>query len=172
MSLNPIERSQGLRIRSSQDLAAGLFMIGLSGLAFFLARDLSMGSLRQIGPGMLPKSFAVICASLGLLLVLSSLRIKGERLQGWSWRGVLFVLGGAVVFGLVIRGFEIGPLKIPQLGLIVAGPLVVLVAGMAAEDRKLKELVIFAVVMTTFCALLFKYALGLPIPLAPWLLGI
>jgi hypothetical protein len=172
MSLNQIERAQGLRVRSSQDMAAGLFMILLAGLAFVLARDLPLGTLRQIGPGMLPISFAAICAALGLMLCISSLRFNGEKLTGWSWRGVIFVLGGAVLFGLTVRGFDIGPLKVPQLGLIVSGPLVVLVSGLAAEDRKWKELIIFAVAMTTFCALLFKYALGLPIPLAPWLLGI
>ncbi len=172
MSLNRIEAAQGWRIRSTQDLGAGLFMIALAALALFLARDLPSGTLRQIGPGMLPKSFAVICAGLGVLLILASVAYKGEKLAGWSWRGVLFVLGGAVLFGLTIRGFDIGPLKVPQLGLVISGPLVVLVAGLAAEDFKWKELVIFAVAMTTFCALLFKYALGLPIPLAPWLLGI
>jgi putative tricarboxylic transport membrane protein len=172
MSLNRIERAQGLRIRSQQDLAAGLFIIALGLLAIFLSRDLPMGSLRQIGAGMLPKSIATICIGLGLLLMLSSIRYNGERLSGWSWRGVIFVLGGAVLFGLTIRGFEIGPLKIPQLGLLVSGPLVVLIAGTAADDVRWKELVIFAIVMTLFCALLFKYALSLPIPLAPWLLGI
>jgi hypothetical protein len=172
MSLNRIEAAQGWRIRSTQDLAAGLFMIALAALALFLARDLPSGTLRQIGPGMLPKSFAVICAGLGALLIVASVAYKGEKLAGWSWRGVFFVLGGAVLFGLTIRGFDLGPLKVPQLGLVVSGPLVVLVAGLAADDFRWKELIIFAVVMTTFCALLFKYALGLPIPLAPWLLGI
>ncbi|AZO78707.1 MULTISPECIES: tripartite tricarboxylate transporter TctB family protein [unclassified Bosea (in: a-proteobacteria)] len=172
MSLNKIEAAQGWRIRSTQDLAAGLFMIALAALALFLSSDLPTGTLRQIGPGMLPKSFAVICAGLGALLAFNSLRYNGEKLSGWSWRGVIFVLGAAVVFGLTIRGFELGPLKVPQLGMLVSGPLVVLISGFAAEDVKLKELVIFAAVMTTFCALLFKYALGLPIPLAPWLLGI
>ena len=31
---------------------------------------------------------------------------------------------------------------------------------------------IATIAMTIGCALMFKYALGLPIPLAPWLLGI
>lgn len=172
MSLNQIERSQGLRVRSTQDMAAGLFMILLAVIAFVLAYDLPMGTLRQLGPGMLPKAFAAICAGLGALLSLSSLRFHGEKLEGWSWRGVLFVLGAACVFGLAIRGFDIGPIHVPQLGLVVAGPLVILISGLAADDFKPKELVIFAVVMSTACALLFKYALSLPIPLAPWLLGI
>ncbi len=172
MSLNKIEQARGLTVRSPQDLAAGIFMILLAALALFLARDLPLGTLRQIGPGMLPKSFAVICAGLGVMLALTSLVYKGEQLQGFSWRGVIFVLGGAVLFGLTIRGFDIGPLKVPQLGMLVSGPLVVFVAGLAADDRSWKELLIFAAAMTTFCALLFKYALGLPIPLAPWLLGV
>lgn len=172
MSLNKIDAARGWRIRSTQDLAAGLFMIVLAGLALFLSRDLPTGTLRQIGPGMLPKAFAWICAGLGALLAFNSLRYNGDKLAGWSWRGVIFVLGAAVVFGLTIRGFEIGPLKVPQLGMLVSGPLVVLISGLAAEDVRLKELVIFAIAMTTGCALLFKYALGLPIPLAPWLLGI
>lgn len=172
MSLNQIERAQGLRIRSTQDMAAGLFMILLAGLAFVLSSDLPLGTLRQIGPGMLPKSFAAICAGLGLLLCVCSLRFNGEKLAGWSWRGVIFVLGGAIVFGLTIRGFDIGPISVPSLGLLVSGPLVVLIAGCAADDVKWKELIIFAVVMTSFCIFLFKYALSLPIPLAPWLLGI
>jgi hypothetical protein len=172
MSLNKIEAARGWRIRSTQDLAAGLFMIVLALLALFLSRDLAAGTLRQIGPGMLPKAFAWICAGLGALLAFNSLRYNGEKLAGWSWRGVIFVLGAAVVFGLTVRGFEIGPLKVPQLGMLVAGPLVVIISGLAAEDVKITELLIFAAVMTVGCALLFKYALGLPIPLAPWLLGI
>lgn len=172
MSLNQIDRAQGLRIRSSQDLGAGIFMLVLAGLALVLARDLPMGSLRQIGPGMLPVAFAVLCATLGVLLVISSVRFKGEALQGWSWRGVIFVLGGACLFGLTIRGFEIGPISVPSLGLLVSGPLVMLVAGFAASDLKWKELIIFTVAMSAACILLFKYALSLPIPLAPWLLGI
>ena len=172
MSLNQIEKAQGLRIRSSQDFAAGVFMIVLAVLALVLGRDLPLGSLRQIGPGMLPTWFSIFCAALGLLQIVGSMRIKGEALSGWSWRGVIFVLGGACVFGLTIRGFDFGPISIPSLGLLVAGPLVMLISGFAASDLKWKELIIFTVAMSAACILLFKYALSLPIPLAPWLLGI
>lgn len=172
MSLNKIEAARGIRIRSTQDLAAGLFMIALALLALVLSSDLPLGSLRQMGPGMLPRAFAVICAVLGAVLALNSLRYNGEKLSGWSWRGVIFVLGGACAFALTIRGFAIGPISVPPLGMLVSGPLVMLVAGFAAEDVKPKELIIFAIGMTAACAALFKYALQLPIPLAPWLFGI
>ncbi len=172
MSLNQIERAQGLRIRSTQDFAGGLFMILLALGAYAFSWDLPAGSLRQLGPGMLPKAFAVICGVLGAILTLTSLRYHGEKLSGWSWKGVFFALGGACLFTLTIRGFEIGPVQVPALGLLVAGPLLIFFSGLAADDRKLKELVIFALAMSAGCILLFKYALSLPIPLAPWLLGI
>lgn len=172
MSLNQIERARGLRVRSTQDLAGGLFMILLALGAFVFSWELPAGTLRQLGPGMLPKAFAVICGALGLMLVLSSLRYQGEALSGWSWKGIFFALGGACLFALTIRGFEFGPISVPALGLLVAGPLLIFVAGLAADDRKLKELAIFALAMSAACILLFKYALSLPIPLAPWLLGI
>nr|WP_047580339.1 tripartite tricarboxylate transporter TctB family protein [Methylobacterium sp. ZNC0032] len=172
MSLNQIERAQALRVRSTQDLAGGLFMILIALGAFVFSWDLPVGTLRQLGPGMLPKAFAVICGGLGVMLALSSLRYHGEQLSGWSWKGIFFALGGACLFALTIRGFEFGPVSVPALGLLVAGPLLIFFAGLAADDRKIRELLIFAIAMSAACILLFKYALSLPIPLAPWLLGI
>jgi hypothetical protein len=162
----------GLRIRSPQDMGAGIFMILLGLLAFVLGYELPLGTLRSMGPGMLPKSFAVICMGLGFLMCLNAFRWDGPALEGWSTKGVLLVLGGACLFGMAIRGFDVGPISVPSLGLLVAGPLVVLVSGLAADDMKWKEILIFAGSMTVACAILFKYLLGLPIPLAPWLLGV
>ena len=172
MSLNKIEQAQRLRVRSTQDLAGGLFMILLAAGAYGFSWELPAGTLRQLGPGMLPKAFAVICGALGVMLALASLRYNGEKLSGWSWKGIFFALGGACLFALTIRGFEFGPIRVPALGLLVSGPLLIFFAGLAADDRKIKELLIFAIAMSAGCILLFKYALSLPIPLAPWLLGI
>ena len=73
----------------------------------------------------------------------------------------LLVLGGVVVFGLTVR----------PLGLLVAGPLAIVVAAFASDEVRWKETLPFGALMTAFCIGLFKFALGLPIPLAPWLLG-
>jgi Tripartite tricarboxylate transporter TctB family len=170
--MSEMNKPGGVKLRSPQDMAGGVFLIALGVLALLLTQELPMGTLRAMGPGMLPRSLGVITAGLGVLLCISALRFDGPALEGWTWRGLFFIMGGILLFGLSIRGFDIGPVSVPQLGLLVAGPLLVLVSGCADPDTRWKELIIFAISMTTACALLFKVALNLPIPLAPWLLGI
>jgi putative tricarboxylic transport membrane protein len=136
-------------------------IIAVAGFAFWLARDLPAGSGGGMGPGTLPKGLAVLFALLGLVLLLNTIVDKGERLTRWSLRGPLFILGALVVFGLAVR----------PLGLAVAGPLAIAVAALSSDEVRWKETLVFGVVMTLFCVGLFKFALGLPIPLAPWLLG-
>jgi hypothetical protein len=84
------------------------------------------------------------------------------------------VLGAVLLFAATIRGTSlnipgIGMVNVlPPLGLIVAGPLTLIVSSLAANERNWLQTFIFAAAMTTFCILLFKVALRLPIPVAPW----
>lgn len=216
-------------IASQQDFAAGLFLIALGAFAWWAAGDLRIGTLRSMGPGMLPATLAVICIGLGVVLCLQALRVAGPKLEPWNWRGLLFVILGTCLFALTIRGSDITglverllsalvitsalfataiilarrtgaltgrlqssyvqtaafialyglvyllapviDLSFPAIGLIVAGPLVAIVSAFASPETRWTEVLIFGAIMTAFCAALFKYALGLPIPLAPWLLG-
>ncbi len=161
-----------LRISAPQDFAGGLFLLAIGVFALWASSDLAMGTLRAMGPGMLPRSMAVIVGGIGFIMMLTSFRFEGPPLGAWSLRGLFFVLFGVCLFALVIRGTDLpGPIDLPAIGLVAAGPLVAIVAAFASPETKWGEVLIFAAAMTTFCALLFKYALGLPIPLAPWLLG-
>ena len=144
-----------------QDFMGGLVILAVAGFAFWLARDLPAGNGGGMGPGTLPKGLAVLFGLLGAALLLNSFLEKGERLARWSIRGPLFILGALVVFGLAVR----------PLGLAIAGPLAIAVAALSSDEVRWKETLVFGVLMTLFCIGLFKFALGLPIPLAPWLLG-
>ncbi len=148
------------RIRSPQDAAAGLFLIVLAGIALWGGSSLSSGSLGQMGPGMLPRGLAVLTGLGGIGLVAGSFFVPGAGLERWHLRGPLFVLGAAVVFGLTIR----------PLGLLVAVPAVVLISSLASREARWIEVLVFAAVMTVLCLVLFKVLLGLPIPVAPWLI--
>ena len=150
-----------IKIRAPQDFTAGLLLLAVAVIALWQASDLSLGSLRQFGPGMMPRILSFGVGGFGLVLVILALLRDGEKLQRWSLRGPLFVLGAVVIFGLTVR----------PLGLAVAGPLVVIIGGFASHETRLVESAIFGVVITGFCLLLFKALLTLPIPVAPWLIG-
>ncbi len=143
----------------TQDVIAGLFLILVSVFFLWHARGLPLGSLRAMGPGMLPTSIAWIMAAGGALLMVLSLIAGGNTMTRPHVRGLFFILGGIFLFGVTIR----------WLGLVVAGPLAMFFASFATEEVRPTEAAIFAVVMTGFCILLFKYALGLPIPVVAFM---
>lgn len=144
-----------------QNLLAGLILLLIAALASFQALGLSFGTLRHIGPGMVPLVLSALIAFIGLCLIATWLRGTRSGTGSWPMRGPLFILGAAVVFGLIVR----------PLGLAVAGPLLVVVAAFASHETRWGEILAFAAGMTVFCLALFKYMLTLPIPVAPWLIG-
>ena len=144
-----------------QNLLAGLMLILIAAVAALQASALSLGTFRHIGPGMVPLVLSGFLALVGVALMVTWLRGERNGTGRWPLRGPLFILGAAVVFGLVVR----------PLGLAVAGPLLVVVAAFASDETRWVEILIFAAGMTVFCLGLFKYLLALPIPVAPWLIG-
>jgi hypothetical protein len=138
-----------------QDVGAGVFLMLIALFFIWQAWELPLGRLRAMGPGMLPMSIAVILGVGGFLLAVMALFKGGERLSTPHVRGLFFVLGGLILFGITVR----------WLGLIVAGPLSMMFASFATSEVRPVEAAIFAVVMTAFCIGLFKFLLGLPIPI-------
>jgi hypothetical protein len=165
-------------VKSSHDLGGGLFLLALAALGFAGGFNLPTGTLSGIGSGLLPKTLSVLIAGFGLLLIAHGLMFEGDRLERWHLRGPVFVLGAVVIFALLIRGSTLNfggilgipvlaSVKLPGLGLIVAGPLAVIVSSLADKGTRPVEIAIFAVVMTLMCGLLFKELLNLPIPFDP-----
>lgn len=153
--------------RSTQNVAAGVVLLALAALAFWLLLDLSQGSLRAIGPALLPRALAVGVALCGGALVVAGLSRPGEALEGWSARGPLFIVLAVAAFALTIRPVELGGVTTPGLGLVVAGPLAIVISGFATPEARLRELLILALSLTPFCMILFGDLLNLPIPVFP-----
>ncbi len=144
-------------IKSTRELGAGLFLLALAAFALIGSFSLKFGQLSGIGPGLMPKVTAAIIAGFGLLLIIQAFTTAGESLEPWSLRGIVFVLGSVLVFASTVR----------TAGLIVAGPLAVMISALADRDTKWWEVAIFAVVLTALCGFMFKDMLGLPIPFDP-----
>jgi putative tricarboxylic transport membrane protein len=147
--------SHGRGVRAPQDLVAGLSLVALALLAWWAGAALETGTLRSMGPGMLPRTIILLVGLTGAALVVLSLLKAGDPLGRWPLRGPFFVALAVVAFALSIR----------TVGLAVAGPLVALVSGGASPETRWKELLVFAIVITAFCIGLFRYALHLPIPI-------
>jgi len=153
--VNPSEgRSSTGLVKSSQEVGAGLFLIAVAAFAYWQGMQLPRGTLRAMGPGMLPQTLAIMVAVGGLGLVIAGFLTRGPKLESWSLRGPFFVFGGILLFSMLIR----------TGGLVIAGPVTIIFGSMATPDFRWKESVIFSVIMTSFCILLFKGALSLPIP--------
>jgi putative tricarboxylic transport membrane protein len=144
-----------------QDFVGGLVVIATAVLALWQGSDLPIGQFGSMGPGMLPLGLALLLGLLGAALAVDALLEDGPPLERWSSRGPFFILAALVAFGLTVR----------PLGLLVAGPLAIVISAFASDEVRWGETLLFGALMTVFCIGLFKFALGLPIPLAPWLLG-
>lgn len=140
--------------RNPQDAAAGLFLVSVAAFFLWQGSGLDMGTLRSMGPGMLPRSLALIVLGLGCLIMFNASVADGPALESWQLRGPVFVIGSILIFALLIR----------STGLLVAGPLTMIVGAYASDEFRLKETLIFSALMTAFCILLFKVMLKLPIP--------
>ncbi|MPZ58591.1 MAG: tripartite tricarboxylate transporter TctB family protein [Rhizobiales bacterium] len=143
-----------MRIRSPQNLVAGLALIAIAVFAIWLVGDLSQGSLRVIGPAMMPRWVAVIIGVAGLIFVAAGLMADGAPLERWHLRGPFFICVGMILFAMTIR----------TLGFLVAGPLTMMLVGYGTSEVRKLELIIFSAAMTAFCLVLFVYILDQPIP--------
>jgi putative tricarboxylic transport membrane protein len=160
MSTHDSSRSAETPLWWRQDFVGGLVVLAIAAFAFWQGSDLPMGTFGGMGPGMLPRGLAIVLALLGMLLIADAVFEPGLRLERWSIRAPVLVLAAVVAFGLAVR----------PLGLVVAGPLAIVISAFASDEVRWGETILFGALMTVFCVGLFKFALGLPIPLAPWLI--
>jgi putative tricarboxylic transport membrane protein len=174
---SPQVRARGW-VKSPFDLAGGLFLLALAGLGLAGGFNLPTGTLSGIGSGLMPRVVAIMVGAFGVMLIVQAVLYEGNRLDRWHVRGPVFVLGAVLVFAMLVRGSTLNfggifgipvlaSVKIPQLGLVVAGPLAVIISSLASKETRPLEIAVFAVVMTLACGLLFKELLNLPIPFDP-----
>jgi putative tricarboxylic transport membrane protein len=154
MSQSPDRRPSA---RSAIDIAGGLFLLAIAALGYLGGFNLPVGHLSGIGSGLLPKTLAFLVATFGILLIVQGLFGEGPALERWAIRGPFFVIGAVVLFALTIRWG----------GLIVAGPLAVIMASLGSDETRPTEIAVFAVALTLLSGLLFKELLNLPIPFDP-----
>lgn len=146
-----------LRVQNQQDFYGGMALILLSLTAFVASNDLPGMRGFAFGPGTAPRLFAFTLAIMALAVVATGLLTKGPHVTPYNLRGTVFIIGSILAFAATIR----------PLGLVVASFSCIVICAAAATDVKWRETVLWAAVLTTFCAFLFPYGLNLPFQLWP-----
>ncbi len=144
-------------IRNPQDFYGGLGLVALSLLAFWASRRLPGTQGFAFGPGTAPRLFAGLLGIMGLAVMAMGVMTDGPKLQRYAIRGPVIVTAAVIMFALMIR----------PVGLVITSFLTIMLAASASSQFRFIETLIWAAVLTLFCALLFRYGLSLPLQLWP-----
>ncbi len=147
-------------IKGPQDFYGGLALMGIALFALWASSDLQGMRGFSFGPGTAPRMFAYLLLALGAGVALTGFLMEGPPLQRYGIRGPVFVTLSILAFAVAIR----------PLGLVVTSFMSFMIAAMGSDETKWKEAVIVGICLTIGCALLFPYALGLPLDLFPRIL--
>lgn len=139
---NPMHKPHSPFIRAPQSFAGGILLVALAALALWLTRNLDQGTLNAMGPAMLPRWLAIAVGLSGMALLAFVFAKESDALERWSLRGPVFVIGAILAFAVTIRPVSFGGLATPGLGLLVAGPLAIILGGYATPEARLRDLVI------------------------------
>lgn len=155
-SASPPDAPAGF-IRNPQDFYGGLALLFLAGLAWWATRELPGQQGFAFGPGTAPRLFMVLLALNAIGIMAHGLVVTGSRLERWHLRGPLFITAAVLIFAAMIR----------PMGLVLTTFVLVMVSSAATPEVKWLQTVIWAVILSAFCAVLFPYVLNLPMSLWP-----
>jgi hypothetical protein len=143
-------------IRNPKDFYTGLLYIAFGTIGLYVARDYGMGTAAKMGAGYFPMVLSGLLALIGVAALVRSFIQPGESLGAFGWKACLFICGGVVLFGLLLK----------PAGFIIA--LLALTLGSAAGSSHFKftwPAALALVGLIVFCSLVFIKGLGVPIAL-------
>ena len=140
------------------DLAFAVFLVALGALALALSSQLSVGSALRWGQVTFRAGSSILIMVYGLALGIRAIFSGQQSFPEIAFRPLLLISASVAVFAIVL----------PLVGLAVTAAAVVICAGFAAYDVRLRENAVLALVLAAFAVLLFVKALGLPIAIWWW----
>jgi hypothetical protein len=157
-----------VNIKSQKDFFSGLMFAVIGGAFAYGATSYNIGTGARMGPGYFPLSLGVLLALLGSLVMFKSLVVEtphGDKIGGWAWKPLLYIICGNVLFGILLGGLP--SLKLPAMGLIAAIYGTTIVVSKAGDVFVLKEVLILSTVLSIGSYLAFVVLLKLQFPVWP-----
>lgn len=139
------------------DLIGGGLLVGLGVAVVIIASRYSLGSLRNIGPGMFPLLLGVVVVALGFAVMLEG-RVSNARLARVPVRAALSISAGLGAYAFLIQ----------PAGAIAAIFALILLGGLAEQRPRFVELILLASGLTAFMAImLWAFPGMMPVTLLP-----
>jgi len=143
------------KFKMKRDYYAGGLMMLLGLGAAVEGSNYHVGTLVRMGPGFFPTVFSGFLILSGLYILANGLR-SGDKIEGsWPLRALIVLPLALVLFGVLIE----------RAGFVPAMLVLIFGSGLAGTEFRLIEMLIFSVLLTALCAIVFVWALGLPYPL-------
>ena len=143
-----------LRVKSPQDLGAGVvfMLIGLAG--FYFGSDLAFGTASRMGPGYFPVLLSVLIIAIGLVVGARGLTIVGPPIEPFQLRPILFIIAAILIFGFLIE----------SIGLALTAVVLTVLAAYARPNVNLRETILLGIGLAIFTVVVFVSVLGQPLP--------
>jgi hypothetical protein len=157
-----------LKIKSQKDFFSGV-MFSAVGVAFaWGATNYTIGEGARMGPGYFPLLLGVILTLLGAAISLQALVVEtedGGKIGAWAWKPLGFVIAANLLFGVLLGGMP--SIGVPAMGLIAAIYGLTIVASLAGDTFKMKEVLVLATVLAIGSYVAFVWLLKLQFPVWP-----
>lgn len=136
-------------IKSEKDFYSGLMFTIVGGAFAIGATNYNIGTGARMGPGYFPLMLGILLAVLGGMIMFKGVVTKkaetGDKLGSMAWRPLGYIIGANILFGILLGGLP--KLGIPAMGLIAAIFGLTILASLAGEKFKLREVLILATIL-------------------------
>ncbi len=157
-----------MQIKSQKDFFSGLmFMVVGAGFAWG-STTYNIGTGARMGPGYFPLMLGILLAVMGVVITLKSLSAKvdgGDLIGSFAWRPLCYIIGANLVFGILLGGLP--SIKLPAMGLIAGIYALTLIASLAGDGFKLRDVLLLATGLAIGSYLAFIVLLKLQFPVWP-----
>jgi hypothetical protein len=143
-----------VRVRSPQDLGAGVVFVTIGAAGLYFGQDLAFGSSARMGPGYFPTILSYLIIAIGLVLATKSLATDGPPIERIYVRPLFAILAAILAFGFLID----------RIGLALTAALLTIGSAYARRDVDLKETLLLAAGLALFVVGVFVYGLTQPLP--------
>jgi hypothetical protein len=147
-----------VELGNNKDFLAGVLMVVIGALGFYMALDYPFGSALRMGPGYFPRVLAGMLIAFGLYVGARGV-LSREKVEGvWGWKALSLITIAFWVFGWLMD----------RVGFIPSLVVLIFVAAAAGHEFRILEVIVLTIVLVLFAYGVFIYGLGLPYQLFWW----